>query len=661
MKRLLAEIRKPVFWFILIAFLVLVFFHFRQHLPAEFSGINSFPGTNSLSYERILFLFIIILGGFTSGLAAGFIYLVLSAAAMLPVLFISSGSEPNAIFEVILVIIAGLGFNLWFEERRLDARRQKESQLKFAAVQRELQENIKTVRDNEKRLAVLHSVTAAINQFSNLDNILNTAADKVLEALGVDGVLIYLINDVKDELQLKQYRGISEEFSNKIIHFKTEDKLKEFFTHPENPENNQDSHQDAALSGENQQNKTIISHFFVPLIAQEKVVGTLCALSYSARKLTKDEEQLLVLIGVELGLAVERAALSDEKERAGKRFKELFEKAHDAIWIQDLDGKILDANQAMSDFTGYRLERLIGGDVIRSLNPHALELAREVRYKLLNGINVEQPYEQRITRRDGTEAIIMLTTTVIKEEGKPVVFQHISRDVTREKKLAENLRLYAQQITRTQEDERKRIARELHDDSIQSLIILLRSIDELISIQPKRSKMIRSLEDLHAEVDKVISQVRRFTQDLRPPTLDYLGLVPALRELISQFEHQSNIKTEMKTGGEEIKFAPEAEMLIYRIIQESLNNVWRHSAALTASVSIDFGKDGTTIEVKDDGKGFVIGEDLRFVEAGKIGLAGMQERADLLGGNLSIQSNVGRGTLVTLLVPYDRWKKEVTV
>jgi len=190
-----------------------------------------------------------------------------------------------------------------------------------------------------------------------------------------------------------------------------------------------------------------------------------------------------------------------------------------------LEGKILDANQAASDFTGYRRERLIGGDVIRSLNPPALELAREVRYKLLNGINVVQPYEQRISRRDGSEAIVMMTTTVIKDEGKPVVFQNISRDVTREKKLAENLRLYAQQITRTQEDERKRIARELHDDSIQSMIILSRHIDELISTQPKRSKMSRSLEDLRTEVDKIISQVRRFTQDLRPPTLDYLGIV----------------------------------------------------------------------------------------------------------------------------------------
>lgn len=289
-----------------------------------------------------------------------------------------------------------------------------------------------------------------------------------------------------------------------------------------------------------------------------------------------------------------------------------------------------------------------------------MELAREVRYKLLNGINIVQPYEQRITRRDGSEAVVMMTTTVIKDAGKPVVFQNISRDVTREKKLAENLRLYAQQITRTQEDERKRIARDLHDDSIQALIILSRNIDELISAQPKRSKIAGSLEDLREEVDKIISQIRRFTQDLRPPTLDYLGLMQAVRELITQFEHQSGVKADLKTVGMEIKFAPEAEMLIYRIIQEALNNVWRHSAALNAQISLDFGPESMTILVKDDGKGFVIGEDLRFVEAGKIGLAGMQERADLLGGNLSIQSNVGRGTLVTLLVPYDRWKKETS-
>jgi two-component system, NarL family, sensor histidine kinase DegS len=585
----------------------------------------------------------------------------LTVATILTVLFLFAGIVTNVIFEGIIIIAAGIGFYQWFNERQRDVLRQQESRLKLEAVQRELQEHIKTVRENEKRLAVLHSVTAAINQFSSLDSILNTAADKVMEAVNIDGVLIYLIDEEKEELELKQYRGISASFAQQVSRLKVEDGFDNFPLPSVDLHNVTNTPVDPLLSNEAVNNRIAFGKFLVPLTAQDKVLGTVCALFHSTRQLNKDEEQLLVLIGVELGLAVERAALSDEKERAGRRFKELFEKAHDAIWVQDLDGKILDANQAMADFTGYRRERLIGGDVIRSLSPKALELARDVRRKLLAGIPVEQPYEQRITRRDGTEAVIMLTTSLVKEEGKPVVFQHISRDVTREKKLAENLRLYAQQITRTQEDERKRIARELHDDSIQALIILTRNIDELISMQAKRSKMIRPLEDIRTEVDKIISQVRRFTQDLRPPTLDYLGLIPAVRELISQFEHQSNIKAELKISGDETQFAPEAEMLVYRIIQEALNNIWRHSAAPTALVSLNFGKDSAMIEIKDDGKGFVIGEDLRFVEAGKIGLAGMQERADLLGGNLSIQSNVGHGTLVKLLVPYERWKKESLV
>ena len=661
MKRLLAELRKPVFWVILVFFLTVAVLHYSLYFSSNTSGLDSFLGSESQNIERLLFLFVILAGGMLFGLMGGFIFVILSAVVMLPVLLLSPGSGVDAIFEVVLVVATGIGFNLWFEARRRQATNQEQALLKLATVQRELGEHIKTVKENEQRLAVLHSVTNAINQFTNLDSILSTAADKVMEAVNISGVLIYLIDEEKKELELKQYRGVSKEFSQQVEHLPIEDFLKGSMTISGRINKGNNSSDSSDLTAKTGKNEVQASQFIVPLTTQEKVLGTLCALAGPTRQITKDEEQLLVLIGVDLGLAVERATLSDEKERAGKRFKELFEKAHDAIWLQDLDGKILDANQAMADFTGYRRERLIGSEVIRSLTPKALELAREVRRKLLAGNPVEQPYEQKITRRDGSEATIMLTTSIIKEEGKPVVFQHISRDVTREKKLAENLRLYAQQITRTQEDERKRIARELHDDSIQSLIILSRSVDELISSQSKRSKMIRPLEDIRAEVDKIISQVRRFTQDLRPPTLDYLGLMPAVRELITQFEHQSNIKTELKIGGEEKHFAPEAEMLVYRIIQEALNNVWRHSAAMNVSISIDFGKDSVTIEVKDDGKGFVIGEDLRFVEAGKIGLAGMQERAELLGGNLSIQSNVGRGTLVLLLVPYERWKKESLV
>jgi PAS domain S-box-containing protein len=398
------------------------------------------------------------------------------------------------------------------------------------------------------------------------------------------------------------------------------------------------------------------SQFIVPLMAREEVIGTLCILSRSKKKFTMEEEQLLILIGSELGVAMERASLSEEKERVGRRYRELFVRAHDAIWMQDFEGKILTANQAAADLTGYGSGEGVGTNVARFLTPSALELAREVRRKLLSGIEVEQPYEQRIIRRDGTEAIIMLTTSIIMDENGKPIFQHISRDVTRERRLAENLRLYARQITHAHEEERKRIARELHDDSIQALSILSRRVDELISAQSRRAKIIKPLEDVRDEIDNAMARIRLFMQDLRPPTLEYLGLIPAVRELITQVGQQTGIQADLRIDGEERHFMPEDELLIYRIIQEALRNVWRHASAKQVHVAIRFNTRSATVDVTDDGKGFVIGEDLRFVQAGKIGLAGMQERADLLGGTLSIQSKAGQGTVVNLVVHGDRWK-----
>jgi PAS domain S-box-containing protein len=657
MKRLTAELRKPYFWLILVVFAGIVFLHYSQYFPSVSFNFNSLIGLERHSVERILLLAVIILSGILSGLTVGIAYLILSAGVMLFFIFLPGNFTADAVFEVCLVIILGLGLNVWFETHRRDVGKREQALLKLEAVQREVQAHINTVRANEKRLEVLHSVATAINQFSRLDDILNKALDMIMEAVEVDGVMVYLINDVKNELQLHQYRGISEEFARGIDHLAIGEGFNGWVAKTGQPSTIENSTSDTRLSREAVKKEVIGSQYIVPLMAREKVVGTLCMLSHAVRSFSKEEQQLLILIGAELGVAVERTALSEEKERTGRKFKELFDKAHDSIWMQDLDGRILDANQAMADFTGYSFERLIGGAVFRALKPEALILAREVRRKLLSGEKVDQPYEQKIIKSDGTEATIMLTTSLIKEEGKPPVFQHISRDVTHEKKLAENLRLYAQQITQTQEEERKRIARELHDDSIQSLIVLGRRVEELIAALPEGGEENRLLEEVRSEIDNIIKQIRRFIQDLRPPTLDYLGLIPTVRELILQLEHQSSIKSEFKVIGGEKHFIPEDEMLIYRIIQEAVNNVYRHSGAKNVQIAIEFRKGDTLIRIKDDGKGFVIGEDMRFLQAGKIGLAGMQERADLLGSSLSVQSSIGHGTTVTLTIPDERCKK----
>jgi PAS domain S-box-containing protein len=655
-KRLAVVMRNPLFWVLVVLFIFCVILHYAEKMPFLDVEVNSILGLERHSVERILFLALVVFAGLVFGLRGGFICLAFAVAAMLPRALFISHQIADALFETIGVSVIGGGVIWWLESRHLEIGRREQALLKLEAVRRELQSYIQTIRENEKRLSVLHSITTAINQLSSLDEIINTAADKIIEAVDVDGLLVFLLEEDSGELVVKAYRGVSDDFARQVNKLKVGEGFNGWVAQTGEPAVIEDSSTDPRLSREIVRNEGVVSQFIVPLVSRGKVVGTLSVISRTVRHFVREEQQLLQLIGTELGVAMEKAELDEQSRRAGRRFQELFEKAHDAIWVQDSEGIIQAANQATADYTGYSLDELVGMNVSEFLRPEGMQLAREIRRKLLSGEEVKQPYEQRVIRKDGSEAIIMLTTSLIGDEGSPPVFQHISRDVTQEKLLEENLRLYARQITRAQEEERKRIARELHDDPIQAMVVLSRQIDDITSSEPLDSKCEARLEGIREEVDEIMDKIRHFTQDLRPPTIDYLGLLPALRELVSQCESQSGIQCTLRTTGVERHFTEEDELLIYRLVQEALRNVWRHSGAGKARVIVRFADEKTTVEINDDGKGFEMEEGLKFVQGGKIGLAGMQERADLLGGTLNIYSSPSKGTKVVLEVPGERWK-----
>lgn len=656
MRRLSLVLRNPFFWLLLVFFIFCVILHYAEKMPFWDVEVNSILGLERHSVERILFLALVVFAGLIFGLRGGFICLSFAIAAMLPRAILLSLHTADALFETMAVSAIGGGIIWWLESRHLEIGQREQALLKLEAVRRELQSYIQTIKENEKRLSVLHSITTAINQLSSLDEIINTAADKVMETIDIDGLLVFLLEEETNELVIKAYRGVSDNLVRQKDRLKVGEGFNGWVAQTGEPAVIEDSSTDPRLSREVVRNEGIISQFIVPLVSRNKVVGTLSVISRTARHFVREEQQLLQLIGTELGVAVEKAELDEQSRRAGKRFQELFEKAHDAIWVQDSEGIIQAANQATADYTGYSLDELVGMNVSGFLRLEGMQLAREIRRNLLSGEEVKQPYEQKVIRKDGSEAIIMLTTSLIGDEGSPPVFQHISRDVTQEKLLQENLRLYARQITRAQEEERKRIARELHDDPIQAMVVLSRRIDDLATSDALDSKCEARLENIREEVDEILGKVRRFTQDLRPPTIDYLGLLPALRELVSQWESQSGIQCTLRITGIERHFIAEDELLIYRLVQEALNNVWRHSGAKKARVTVKFAEDKTTVEISDNGRGFEMEEGLKFVQSGKIGLAGMEERADLLGGTVDIRSGSGKGTKVVLDVPSDRWK-----
>lgn len=340
-----------------------------------------------------------------------------------------------------------------------------------------------------------------------------------------------------------------------------------------------------------------------------------------------------------------------ELQRISRRFQEIFEKAHDAIWIQDLEGKIISANAACSELTGYAGEEMIGMQIDRLFPQEALGRAREVMKTLQERRELKQPYEQQITKKDGTLAQLMVTSSLLGEEKSAAVL-HIARDISAERKLQRSLRLYAEQIGRAHEEERKRIARELHDDTIQTLVALSRQLDSVISRQRKAGdKTTGSLEGVQREIDESLVRIRRFIQYLRPPILEYLGLVPALRELGEQMQREAGIGIAIESAEDRYALDAEQQLLVYRIVQEALRNVWKHSQAECCTVELGKEEECIQIVIEDDGIGFPARDPSDLLTTGKLGLMGMQERAHLLGGTLEIHPSRGGGTTVKLTIP----------
>ena len=219
--------------------------------------------------------------------------------------------------------------------------------------------------------------------------------------------------------------------------------------------------------------------------------------------------------------------------------------------------------------------------------------------------------------------------------------------------LYENMRFYARKITQAQENERKRIARELHDDTIQSLIALSRRMEALLtSGQGLPSPVAQRIEELQTATLDVIQRVRRFSQDLRPSILDDLGLLPTLQELTTELNRQDGLRAEFRVIGQERRLSTEAELTLFRIAQEALNNVRKHAQASHVVTTVEMSDSAVRMMVEDDGKGFKPPTLTDHpASASKLGLIGMQERARLLGGMLLVDSAPGRGTKVIVNVP----------
>lgn len=215
----------------------------------------------------------------------------------------------------------------------------------------------------------------------------------------------------------------------------------------------------------------------------------------------------------------------------------------------------------------------------------------------------------------------------------------------------EGLHDYIGAITSAQEEERLRLARDLHDDTIQELIALKQRL-QLAEKAGRDPNAVRVLSELQGLAEGTIENVRRLTRALRPIYLEDLGLVPALEMLARETSGADGLKVGFECLGQERRLPRDVELPLYRIAQQALNNVVRHAHANRASLKIDFREAETRVEVQDDGVGFELPWlPTDFASRGHFGLLGMRERADLIGAQLEVRSGPGRGTRVIACLP----------
>jgi PAS domain S-box-containing protein len=321
----------------------------------------------------------------------------------------------------------------------------------------------------------------------------------------------------------------------------------------------------------------------------------------------------------------------------------LFNGAAEPIFVLDGDGVIQEANAAAEALLGRTTTGLKGSSSAEVLGEQSAEVLREA----LSSPKVRA--ELRFSSPDGSDVWLEPLCTAVQGPAGESLAQVLLKDVTERR----GLEHYAREITRAQEAERQRIAQELHDVSVQSAIMICRRLDAAANAVEEGipEDINRSLAEARQTAETMADELRRFSRDLRPLILDDLGLVPALKRLLLELRERCDIDVRLNTTGSVRRLDSSVELAMFRIGQEALRNIELHAKASYASAGIEFGEAIVVLTITDNGSGFEVPRLPILVGAGRLGLLGMQERAQLVGGVCEIHSIPGRGTTVVATVP----------
>jgi PAS domain S-box-containing protein len=507
------------------------------------------------------------------------------------------------------------------------------------------------------QIRAVQRVTDTALTHLRLDDLLPELLGRVREALAADTVVILLLNDEGTELAVCAAHGLEEEvkldmripFGRGIagtIAARGATMVIEDTSQAVSP-----ILRDKGL-------RTLLG---TPLVLDGRGIGVVHVGSLSPRRFTADDARLLELVADRIATAIGRARLFGaeqlaryDAETAEGRFRLLVDGVRDyAFYMLDRAGRVESWNAGAERLQGYTADDILGQHVGCFYLPEEARQgapARALERALAEGRAVEEGWR---IRKDGSRFWAEgLITTVRDPQGRLVGYSVVTHDVTERRRHAEVRARLLEQVTAAQEEEQRRLARELHDEtgqSLTSLLVGLRSLAEAPSLATVREQV----SELRRVTARTLDEVRRLARGLRPGVLDELGLVPAIEQLAVDHSQLHSIAVEVSAVGFGAERLPPAvEAALYRVIQEALTNAAKHSGARTVNVVLQRRRELVQAIVSDDGCGFDVEATLRTPAArAHLGLHGMRERAALLGGTVTIESTPGEGTTIYVRVP----------
>jgi len=367
------------------------------------------------------------------------------------------------------------------------------------------------------------------------------------------------------------------------------------------------------------------------------------------------------IVGVMLDIT-ERKHAEEALRKSEERFRRFFEDVVLGIFQSTAEGAILNVNPAFARMFGYAtpLDLLAAaGDDASGLYVDPMDRARIIRQITTSETPIK--IETRFRRRDGTSFTGDFHAWNVKSrEGRFLYLEGFIDDITERKQFEESLResenrlrFLSSKLLTAQEEERRRISLELHDGLGQDLAALkLQMLTMAKRLGKNQTELKKECQGALAFIDRIIGTTRHISRALSPTVIQDLKLGGTIRWMLRDFQKYAAISTTLEMDDIDRFFSYDQQIIIYRILQETLHNVHKHARAGSVMLTVRRNTQDVQIQIRDDGRGFDIDHAMkRHVAERGLGLAALEERSHMLGGELAITSEKGRGTCVTLTIP----------